>query len=294
MAAAPDARHHGGRLLGDGEAREEYQGALVRRAGSTGVLVGSGRGSATPLPRPPPTPPPPLTSFPLSRALRGHTPARPFLLDNVWDLGRVLDYLSSRPDVDASRIGVTGISLGGMHAWLLAAADDRVTVAAPALGVQSFAWAAAHDAWHARAASLPLLFDAAAADAGLPAPDAAAFARALDAVAPGLRTVRRHGGRRGGRGRPCACTQSRGWGTAWRPRWGGRSTSGWTRTCSPGDASSVTWLHTPALFVVFKHLFAFSCLPAATLCPRPPQPKQQVGRQKSRRATRRTPAADAQ
>ena len=201
VAAAPDARHHGGRLLGDGEAREEYQGALVRRAGSTGVLVGSGRGSATPLPRPPPTPPPPLTSFPLSRALRGHTPARPFLLDNVWDLGRVLDYLSSRPDVDASRIGVTGISLGGMHAWLLAAADDRVTVAAPALGVQSFAWAAAHDAWHARAASLPLLFDAAAADAGLPAPDAAAFARALDAVAPGLRTVRRHGGRRGGWGR---------------------------------------------------------------------------------------------
>ena len=198
MAAAPDARHHGGRLLGDGEAREEYQGALVRRAGSTGVLVGSGRGSATPLPRPPPTPPPPLTSFPLSRARRGHTPARPFLLDNVWDLGRVLDYLSSRPDVDASRIGVTGISLGGMHAWLLAAADDRVTVAAPALGVQSFAWAAAHDAWHARAASLPLLFDAAAADAGLPAPDAAAFARALDAVAPGLRTVRRDGGRRGG------------------------------------------------------------------------------------------------
>lgn len=36
---------------------------------------------------------------------------RPFLLDNVWDLLHVLDYLATRPDVDASRVGMTGAPL---------------------------------------------------------------------------------------------------------------------------------------------------------------------------------------
>ncbi len=48
----------------------------------------------------------------------------------------LLDYLESRPDVDARRIGMTGVSLGGMHTWLTAAADPRVAVAAPMIGVQ--------------------------------------------------------------------------------------------------------------------------------------------------------------
>ena len=48
----------------------------------------------------------------------------------------LLDYLESRPDVDAARIGMTGLSLGGMHTWLAAALDDRVAVAAPMIGVQ--------------------------------------------------------------------------------------------------------------------------------------------------------------
>lgn len=33
---------------------------------------------------------------------------------------------------------MTGVSLGGMHAWLCAAADARVAAAAPMIGVQSF------------------------------------------------------------------------------------------------------------------------------------------------------------
>lgn len=36
-----------------------------------------------------------------------------------------LDYLASRPEVDASRIGVTGISMGSTRAWWLMALDDR-------------------------------------------------------------------------------------------------------------------------------------------------------------------------
>ena len=49
---------------------------------------------------------------------------------------RLLDYLKTRPDVDAARVGVTGVSLGGMHLWLLAAVDHRVAAAAPMIGVQ--------------------------------------------------------------------------------------------------------------------------------------------------------------
>ena len=37
-----------------------------------------------------------------------------------------LDYLCSRPEVDASRIGATGMSMGSTRAWWLAAVDQRV------------------------------------------------------------------------------------------------------------------------------------------------------------------------
>lgn len=38
-----------------------------------------------------------------------------------------LDYLCSRPEVDAKRIGATGMSMGSTRAWWLAALDERVT-----------------------------------------------------------------------------------------------------------------------------------------------------------------------
>ncbi|MFO0890403.1 MAG: GDSL-type esterase/lipase family protein [Isosphaeraceae bacterium] len=41
-----------------------------------------------------------------------------------------LDYLCSRSEVDASRIGATGMSMGSTRAWWLAAVDDRVTAVA--------------------------------------------------------------------------------------------------------------------------------------------------------------------
>ena len=37
-----------------------------------------------------------------------------------------LDYLCARPEVDASRIGATGMSMGSTRAWWLAALDERV------------------------------------------------------------------------------------------------------------------------------------------------------------------------
>lgn len=46
----------------------------------------------------------------------------------VYDSLRAIDYLSTRPDVDASRIGTIGLSMGSTMAWWVAALDDRVTV----------------------------------------------------------------------------------------------------------------------------------------------------------------------
>jgi dienelactone hydrolase len=37
-----------------------------------------------------------------------------------------LDYLASRPEVDAKRIGVTGISMGATRTWWLLALDERL------------------------------------------------------------------------------------------------------------------------------------------------------------------------
>lgn len=43
----------------------------------------------------------------------------------VRDDRMALDYLASRPEIDAARIGVTGISMGATRTWWLMALDDR-------------------------------------------------------------------------------------------------------------------------------------------------------------------------
>jgi dienelactone hydrolase len=110
----------------------------------------------------------------------------PFYYDTVWDVMRLIDYLQTRNDVDGSRIGLTGISKGGIETYLTAAADPRVAAAVPYIGVQSFKWELDNGQWRARIHTIQGAFEAAARAAGRD-PDSADFVRVFYShVVPGI------------------------------------------------------------------------------------------------------------
>ena len=57
----------------------------------------------------------------------------------VWDARRAIDYLVSRPEVDRSRIGMIGHSLGGQETLFTTAADLRIKAAVSSCGFASLA-----------------------------------------------------------------------------------------------------------------------------------------------------------
>jgi dienelactone hydrolase len=146
IAVAIDGRYHGERKSGKGQ--NDYNDAIVR------AWHGSGE--------------------------------HPFYYDTVWDVMRLVDYLSTRDDVDASRIGLIGISKGGIETYLAAAADPRIAVAVPCIGVESFRWALDNNDWQERIGTIQNAFDTIAKDAGVTQPDAAFVKNFYDRVVPGI------------------------------------------------------------------------------------------------------------
>ncbi len=71
----------------------------------------------------------PVPAVPEAELLSGNVPQTvQAIRQTVLDCRRGLDYLSRRPDIDPARMGVSGISLGGVIAPLVAGVDRRARV----------------------------------------------------------------------------------------------------------------------------------------------------------------------
>ncbi|HUR20065.1 MAG TPA: hypothetical protein VMZ90_04600, partial [Vicinamibacterales bacterium] len=106
--------------------------------------------------------------------------------DTAWEVMRLVDYLSLRTDVDPTRIGLLGVSKGGTEAYLAAAADPRIAVVAPLIGVQSYGWSLRHgSAWEARTWTLRGAVEATASGSSETV-NAAFMKKFYDRLAPGL------------------------------------------------------------------------------------------------------------
>jgi dienelactone hydrolase len=147
MAVAIDARYHGERTKA-GQGSAEYEQAIARAWREPGE--------------------------------------HPLYYDTVWDVTRLVDYLKTRKDVDAKRIGLIGISKGGIETYLAAAVDKRIAVAIPCIGVQSFRWALDNNDWHQRIRTFQPAFDSAAKAAGVTQPDTTFVKKFYDRLVPGI------------------------------------------------------------------------------------------------------------
>jgi|SRR5579871_3934026 len=56
----------------------------------------------------------------------------------IWDAKRALDYLASRPEVDAERLGAAGCSGGGALTTFIGALDPRIKAVSPACFINSY------------------------------------------------------------------------------------------------------------------------------------------------------------
>src|SRR5919107_29597 len=78
----------------------------------------------------------------------------------------VVDYLLTRADVEQQRIGMMGISMGGIQTWMAASVDKRIKVAVPIIAIQSFKWSLDNDEWQGRARTIWPVHEQAAKDLG--------------------------------------------------------------------------------------------------------------------------------
>jgi dienelactone hydrolase len=151
IAVAIDGRYHGERVKsgnGAGRGSAEYQDAILR------TFRGGGE--------------------------------HPFYFDTVWDVMRLIDYLQTRDDVDPARIGLYGVSKGGIETYLSAAVDPRIDVAVPCIGLESFKWALDNNDWQGRIGTIPDAFAVAARDSGIATPTSDFVHEFYNRVAPGI------------------------------------------------------------------------------------------------------------
>lgn len=120
MAVAIDARYHGERIPGGAHGSREYVEAA-------------------------------------KNAWKNNDPQtqeHPFFFDTVYDLWRLTDYLVTRADVQPDRIGMMGISMGGIETWMAASVDKRIKVVVPIIAAQSFRWSIENNKWQGRARTI--------------------------------------------------------------------------------------------------------------------------------------------
>lgn len=120
------------------------------------------------------------------KARPGEPQEHPFYYDTCWDVWRAVDYLATRNDVDAQRLGIIGFSKGGIETWLAAAVDERLRVVVPAIAAQSFRWSLENNQWQGRARTIRAAHEAAARDLGEPEVNAKVCRALWDKVIPGI------------------------------------------------------------------------------------------------------------
>lgn len=152
MGVAIDARYHGQRIAGGAHGGNEYSDAAYRAYKNTDPKHQE----------------------------------HPFLYDTTFDLWRLIDYLVTRPDVDASRIGMSGISMGGMETWMAAAVDKRIKVVVPNIAAQSFEWSLQNNQWQGRAGTIKSAHQRVAKDMGDAEMNAKNVKALWDKIIPGI------------------------------------------------------------------------------------------------------------
>ncbi len=132
VTMAIDARYHGAWIAGGAHGSQEYNDAAIAAW----------------------------------RSKPGAPREYPFWYDSAWDVVRAVDYLVSRSDVDPERIGVMGVSMGGIQTYLAAAIDPRIKAIVPIIATQSMRWSLEHDQWRGRARTIDTAHKVAASDLG--------------------------------------------------------------------------------------------------------------------------------
>eukprot|EP00976_Prorocentrum_cordatum_P097136 1190874-Prorocentrum_minimum.AAC.3 len=115
----------------------------------------------------------------------------PFIYDTVYDLLRLLTFLTSQGQlfddanltIDSQAVGIGGISLGAMHSLYAGLASPRYTTLACLIGVQDFARAVADQTYGARVDTIRGVFEVAAGNKDIP-PDV--VAEVWRVITPGI------------------------------------------------------------------------------------------------------------